>query len=402
MVLEIIILVTNTKPVVAHFLYRYLGETETFIYHPLKRFTQVEPIVIAEKVVNLDRFYLPRIYSLSLSNNIWSNMDDWAIPVLSKRFLVKFYQWYTLTKHQAKLIHAHFGFNGLYAVLLKRLTRLPLIVTFYGLDMSYSPNLPGYTSKYKQMFRVTDRILVEGPHMQQKLVELGCPPEKISIVRIGIDLELFDFKKRTFPKAGQPIKICMCGRFVEKKGFIEGINAFAKAQRLLKQPLELDIIGDGQLRPQIEQLVTTLDLQHNVKLWGSLDYKQYINLANQAHIFMAPSQTASNGDSEGGAPTVLLEMQALGLPIISTCHADIPYVVKHEQSGFLSPEFDTEALTENLVRLVLSPERWEAMGSAGRSFVEKWHKLDVIVSTLEKIYFDLIGSKSAYYYTEQI
>lgn len=375
---------------VAHFLRRYLGATQTFIYQPLQRFTQVQPIVIAEEIVNLDRFYLPQVYALSLSNTTLSRIDNWFFRVFSKRPLKKLYQWQILTKQHAKLIHAHFGRTGLQAVPLKRLSGLPLIVTFYGIDMSYLPTLPGYSDKYKRMFQAVDKVLVEGPHMQQRVIELGCPAEKVQILRIGINLALFDFKVRTSPEPGQPVKVLMCGRFVEKKGFVEGIRTFAKAQQLIARPLELNVIGNGELQPQIEQEIISLGLQSRVKLWGSLSYTDYINLAGQAHIFMAPSRTAANGDSEGGAPTVLLEMQALGLPIISTCHADIPFVVQHEQSGFLSPEFDDEILAENLAKLALSPERWTAMGHAGRSFVEKWHDLAVNVPILEEMYLDLI------------
>ncbi|NIP81231.1 MAG: glycosyltransferase, partial [Gemmatimonadetes bacterium] len=54
---------------------------------------------------------------------------------------------------------------------------------------------------------------------------------------------------------------------------------------------------------------------------------------------------AANGDGEGGAPTTLLEAQAVGLPVVASRHADIPWVVAPE-AGLLAPEEDPEALAE--------------------------------------------------------
>jgi colanic acid/amylovoran biosynthesis glycosyltransferase len=106
---------------------------------------------------------------------------------------------------------------------------------------------------------------------------------------------------------------------------------------------------------------------------------------------MAPSLTDDTGESEGGAPTVLLEMQAAGMPVISTLHADIPEVVIDGRSGFLVAERDSNALAEKLLFLVEHPEIWEFMGKAGRKNIEEDYNIRLEAPKLERVYEQLVG-----------
>ena len=86
--------------------------------------------------------------------------------------------------------------------------------------------------------------------------------------------------------------------------------------------------------------------------------------------------TAQNGDTEGGAPVAILEVQATGLPVISSYHADIPEVVVDGKSALLAPERDVETLAKHLWYLVEHPDVWGAMGRAGREHVEQEYGCD--------------------------
>ena len=99
--------------------------------------------------------------------------------------------------------------------------------------------------------------------------------------------------------------------------------------------------------------------------------------------------TAANGDTEGGAPTTILEAQACCVPIVSTRHADIPNVVADE-SAVLAHERDVEGLASALASVLDHPGHWDQMGLAGRAFVEKYHDVSNEVKLLEDKYFSLI------------
>ena len=98
------------------------------------------------------------------------------------------------------------------------------------------------------------------------------------------------------------------------------------------------------------------------------------------------SVTAADGDGEGGAPVVLLDAQAAGMPVVATHHADIPEYVVDGHSGLLAPERDVEALSECIRTLVEDPQRWAAMGRAGRRHVEQNYNVVTQCAALEDIY----------------
>ena len=77
--------------------------------------------------------------------------------------------------------------------------------------------------------------------------------------------------------------------------------------------------------------------------------------------------------------------------MVSTLHADIPYVVDAGRSALLSPEGDASGLAENLQRLLENRGTWEAMGEAGRERVEARHDIRKEIVALEEKYGRLIA-----------
>ena len=208
------------------------------------------------------------------------------------------------------------------------------------------------------------------------------------IQHIGVDTEKINFKERTFPSDGK-IVILSCGRFVEKKGLIYALQALKLL--ISKNPqVEFRIIGDGILRNSIGSFIKENNLSPYVYLLGYQSHYVFVEELGKAHIYIQPSVTAQNGDSEGGAPTTLLEAQAAGVPVLSTYHADIPEVVVDGKSGFLVPERDSNALAERLEYLIAHPEEWSTMGREGRRHVEMNYTIYKETENLENIYDALI------------
>ena len=105
-----------------------------------------------------------------------------------------------------------------------------------------------------------------------------------------------------------------------------------------------------------------------------LGFQPHVRLLEEAykhHIFLSPSVTASDGDSEGGAPVTIIEMAATGMPVVSTTHCDIPQVIPHGTAGLLADERDVAGLVKHLEWLVQNPEQWEGLVSQARAHIEK-------------------------------
>ena len=162
---------------------------------------------------------------------------------------------------------------------------------------------------------------------------------------------------------------------MEKKGLIYGLRAFANvAQR--HRGLRLDCILCAKSKDNL-RLVHALKSEaaargvaDRVTWYSGMPYDEYLRFAELAHLYLAPSVIAANGDAEGGCPVAVIELSAAGMPVLASRHCDIPEVVLDGVSGYLAPEKDVNALTDRLESLVTHPEKWPEMGRAGRAHVE--------------------------------
>ena len=123
---------------------------------------------------------------------------------------------------------------------------------------------------------------------------------------------------------------------------------------------------------------------------GFLEYPAFIEEAKNHDLFLSHSIRGSDGETEGGVPVTFIEMSASGMPVLSTLHCDIPEVIRNNESGFLVPEKDVDALIDRLEYLVTHPEKWGEMGHAGRKHIEQEYDSKKQATKLEKIYDGLV------------
>src|SRR5207237_5908880 len=133
------------------------------------------------------------------------------------------------------------------------------------------------------------------------------------------------------------------------------------------------IVGDGPLRKKLEALVARLGLENAVVFRGALEGEAVRGLMDQAHLFVLASVSVE-GDQEGQG-LVLQEAQAAGLPVVATLHGALPEGLLPDESGFLVPERNVDALAERLDYLVRHPELWPALGRAGRKHLETYYDI---------------------------
>jgi colanic acid/amylovoran biosynthesis glycosyltransferase len=129
-----------------------------------------------------------------------------------------------------------------------------------------------------------------------------------------------------------------------------------------------------------------------VNLVGPLARTAYLNRLRSATLYLAPSVTAVNGDSEGGAPTTILDAQATGTVVVASTHADIPFLVKDEETGFLVDEGDTEALAAGIRRALAAAPRWPAIAEAARARVIADHGDAAVTAELTAVYEAVVST----------
>lgn len=284
------------------------------------------------------------------------------------------------------IYHAHFGTVAEFARPVVSRFNSPFVASFYGVDASRL--LQENPSRFNDVFATADAVTVLSEDMADQLIGFGCPETKIKKIPLPVDTSKFKFKERTAPQRG-PVKIITVARFVEKKGLKYAINAVANLVE--EYDIEYRIIGDGPLRDDIESEIESLGIESDVKLLGWQEQQAVQEHFHDAHIFLLSSVTTEAGDKEG-TPTVLLEAQASGIPVISTKHAGIPEIVADGESGILVSERDASGLTGAITQLLNDPTRWREMGSAGRSLVEANNSIPVVTKHIHRLYTKLAGS----------
>lgn len=289
------------------------------------------------------------------------------------------------------IIQAHFGMNGLKGAFLRKIEAIggKLVTTFHGIDISGSLQKFG-DRIYDPLFNCGDLFLPISKCWQWRLMELGCESDKILVHHMGIDVQKFTFTMRQLP-VDKPVQIVTIARLVEKKGIEYGIRAVAKLinQERISQGITYNIVGDGDLKSHLAQLIQELGMSQHIKLVGWKSQQEIIESLNNAQILLAPSITAKDGDQEG-IPVVLMEAMAMGLPVLSTQHSGIPELITDGISGFLVPEKDVEALAEKLNYLINNPELGLQVSLAGRSQVENYYDIHNLNDELVKTYEELL------------
>ena len=286
---------------------------------------------------------------------------------------------------QASLVHAHFAMDGLTAAPLARMLGIPLIVTLHGYDVtvadeSVSTSLRGraYLARRPHLWRQASLFICVSEFIRRKALEAGFPKDKLRVHYIGVDRKAFSSHKRV---GGREI-VLFVGRLVEKKGCEYLIRAMARVQERIRQA-ELIVIGDGPLRESLQFLAQSLKV--DCKFLGSQSTEVVRDWLSVARVFCSPSVTAKNGDSEG-LPIVILEAQAMGVPVIGSNHAGIPEAVRDGETGLLTPERDDQHLADCIYRLLVDDIVWKTYSRTAVDWIKKRFDLHNQTNELESIY----------------
>jgi glycosyltransferase involved in cell wall biosynthesis len=281
------------------------------------------------------------------------------------------------------LIHAHFASGGKTLLSLVRGFKWPLIVTLHsGSDVPVEKPRFG---TYRALAEKATLFLCVSDFIRRQAIDAGFPAEKLLVHYIGIDRTLFVPP----PVAETADSVLFVGRLVEMKGGAYLLRAMQQVQS--KRPAcELTIVGDGPLRADLERLAA--ELQVNCKFLGVQAPATIRKMLPKARLFCLPSVTTASGDREG-LPTVLIEAQAMGVPVVSTFHSGIPEGVIDGVTGTLVPERDIDKLAGAILQLLEDRELWERYHLATQAHVDRNFDLRRQTELLEEIYADAVAGR---------
>ena len=287
-----------------------------------------------------------------------------------------------------------------WGTLVGRPRRVRMVHTFHGhvFHSYYSPaKTRAFLAIERTLARATDRIVVLS---DQQLDEINKKfrvgnLERFAVVPLGIDIEQFDSDpsvrqklRAEFGVQESDVVVGFVGRLTEIKNISLLLHAAARIRE--RKDVKFAIVGDGQLRPDLEQKAASLDIGSNTIFLG--------NRSDISDIYSALDIVALTSLNEG-TPLSLIEAMAAGKPVISTGVGgvrDLLGAVREEYGGFSVCDrgirvesFEPADYQAGLTYLVEN-RRWRAeIAESGRKYIRSRYGKDRLIDDIKRLYREL-------------
>ena len=372
---------------IAFFCGTYLKPEMHHIYRQINLLDCFSRLIITQKLENSEQFpfeplvVLPRsmwrwwerFWEHSVSGHPWQISNGEASEIVE-----------LLANRKASILHIFFGSMAIHCLPILRLSHIPVVVSFHGADVAGPMLSPYYKETLSELFEKASLLACRSAHLASRLKSLGCPPEKIRLQHTV--LPQFPFLHHSPPRE-EPWKILQTGRLIAKKGLRTSLQAFALFAQ--KYPASLTIAGEGPMKKELVEFSQQLNISHQVQFVGFQTQEALQNLLANHSIFLHPSESTADGDTEG-IPNALLEALASGIPCIATRHGGIPEAIENRIEGLLVDEQQPEQLAEAMNLLAQDAKLYKQLSLCGAENTRKKFGRETVLQDLANGYRSLL------------
>jgi colanic acid/amylovoran biosynthesis glycosyltransferase len=380
----------------------YLPATQNWIYHLLRSTPgaahYIAPVLLLKQAFSGAEFHFPNYgrghFAVAAGGKpgwrrlVFSSMIGLMRPY-HRRYLVKMAR-----AAGTDLLHAHFAQNGWRYRKVAGDLNIPLIISFYGYDYEYIPHVrPIWRERYRVLFREAQLFLCEGRFGARVLAQAGCPEHKIRVLPLGVHVGEVPIHRRR--KQPESLHLLQVASLTEKKGQEYAVLAFIEALKRCPN-MTLTLVGRSHgwlgrdrapVKTRLERLIRAAGVEDKVIVRDEVPFDELYEIMARYHVFIHPSCYSRRRDCEGGAPVVLLDAQATGMPVIATTHCDIPDVVVDGRTGMLTPERDVPALAASIEAFYrMGDDEYQAFSHRARAHVEDHYDIAGSGRELARLY----------------
>jgi glycosyltransferase involved in cell wall biosynthesis len=290
-----------------------------------------------------------------------------------------------LKRKKIDILNVHLFISGTIGRVFGRLLKIPCVIhtTHNIMYPRVEPIINRLLEKY------TDAIVVDSNAVKNKLINAGQKAQKISVIYNGIDEKEFDqscnslITRQKFDIPPGDIVIGNIAGFQYYKGHDFLLDVFEKLH-VGKKRIHLMLIGDGELRQQLELKVENLDIQDRVHFLGMRE--DISSLIKTMDIMFHPSRWEGFG-------IVLAEAMYCGIPVVASDRGGIPEVVKHEVCGFIHPFGDINAFVKSISLLINDEPLRLRFSINGRVRVKEKFTMKKMTENYSEIYKAILRGK---------
>jgi glycosyltransferase involved in cell wall biosynthesis len=274
---------------------------------------------------------------------------------------------------------------------------LTVVPNIWGRIFGAIVGVPAIVSGYRSLvpkqwerwlWRLSDRIICNAEASKTILTrQFRADPDRVAVTPNGVDTDLFC--PGTNSKTKRP-SVVSIGRLVKEKDPLNLLEAFRLTALNVPEAC-FNIIGDGYLRPQVEDFIRSNGLESKIKLVSGTN--DVISHLRAAWVFAMASKSESS-------PNVVVEAMSVGLPVVATNVGGIPELVDVGETGLLAEPANPKELSKALTRLLRNEPERKSMAVKARERAVVHYSLEKMARDTERVLLDAVTRRRRFHKTD--
>jgi D-inositol-3-phosphate glycosyltransferase len=314
-----------------------------------------------------------------------------------------------LARDPVDIVHANFFMSALAAMRVKQSLRIPFVVTFHALGRVRLLHQGAADRFPKERLDIedravaaADRVIAECPQDVDDQVSLyGADRRKIHVIPCGFDGEELRPVSKTVARREIGIDrstplVLQLGRLVPRKGVDDAIRGFSRTVRVHAVPARMLVVGGDTDHPdpvktpeiaRLKQVAREEGVEARVAFTGRADRLQLKYYYSAADVFISTPWYEPFGITP-------LEAMACGTPVIGSNVGGIKYSVQHEQTGYLVPPHDPDAIGQCAAHLLKNPDVRRQFGQQALARVNALFTWEKVAESAAEVYRQVVERQS--------
>ncbi len=288
-----------------------------------------------------------------------------------------------IKQREIKIIHTHGYKSDIMGLVAARMAGIKAISTPHGFGEPSDMKLKAFIALGKFTLRFCDRVVPLSEQLVDEVAAAGVAQKKIHFIRNAVDLkevESYRIKKQQ-EEAGGKLRVGYIGQMIPRKKIDHILNIFNQIWQQ-DNNVELQLLGDGQSRAEMEALAKTLPCAEAIHFLGFRNDR--LALLSKFDLFVMTS-------SDEGIPRCLMEAIAMEVPVAAYDIAGIDQLVVHEQTGLLAKYGDQQTLKDYWLKLLTDKTLAKTLAQQGRKFVNERYSGQRMAEEYTALYQSLVS-----------
>ena len=303
-----------------------------------------------------------------------------------------------MRRYRPQVVHTHLSKAGFFGRLAARYTRRPAVFHTYhghifaGYDEFSKPKMELFRRMDQIAARCTDRILALTQSQALELQAAGIGrPAQYRVVPLGLDLKPFldgpDSRAALRAELGLAPETPLIGH-ISRLVPVKSVHYFIEAAQMVRRThpdAVFLVIGDGPSRPELEKVAQEKGLLGSgVRFLGFRADLPYLNRGLDIVALTSLQE---------GTPVAIIEALTAGRPVVATDVGGVATIVRHGETGWLSPPRDAAHIARGITTFLDNPDQAATWGQNGRGVVYPQNDYSRLLTDIEALYLEVLREK---------